>query len=104
VGVPINQTTATIVSTVTATATGNGMSSSTENHTAVAAVSSVLSTLLAVSLCAIAFLIWKLRRLQSGSGGASVAPPSGTTEQVNGGKGPVEAMGPEPYELPEHRG
>jgi hypothetical protein len=104
VGLPINQKIAT-TSAVTATETAAGHSQgSTDNHSTVIAVSSVLATLLAVSLSAIAFLAWKLRRLQSGSGGLNVTTPSGIMAHVKGEKDPGEAVQRGPYELSEYRG
>jgi hypothetical protein len=100
VGVPINQTTAT-----------SAASGSTENSSIAVAIGSTLGALLAISLSAIVFLVWKLRRLRTGLDGTtgldetSVTWQSGTTAQKGGGKGVVEADAVEStfYELPAHR-
>jgi hypothetical protein len=102
IGVPNNQTSSTIVSIVTEIPAGSG---STENKTVVAAVGSVLGALLAASLAAIAFLIWKLRGLQHGLGG-TILSPSGATARVEIGKDPAElqAVPAGPFELSERQG
>jgi hypothetical protein len=91
-GAPINQT----------TATGN---CSAGKNTSVTAVGSVLGVLLALSLGAIAFLVWKLRRPQRGLREASVGSPNGIIEQVERRTGPHELNAGEPrlYELSEHQ-
>ncbi len=103
-GVPINQTSrvATIVSTVTATATGKG---GKDNTTTVTTVGSVLGVLLAISLGTIAFLIWKLRSLRSMSGRAELAGHGAMRTEIDGGKPPEELYASQmaPIELPEHR-
>jgi hypothetical protein len=101
-GLAINQTTLMLTATASATATVTATSNS-NNNAAVTAVGSVLGILLAISVCVIAFLGWKVRRLQSGSVGASTTLPT-AAGQEEWKKIAAEPAGSGPDELPELRG